>query len=91
MPEAAIPTQAVHYVSLGIADVLVNNPVLFLKVNGITYSNGYKFYDGNSSYRNFFPVYNEATGEVRLYCQTVNFGNTVPAITLTNIEVHLAN
>ena len=91
MPTEAVPAQKVDYVSLGVADVLVNNPVLLLKVNGITYANGYKVYSTNSSYRNFFPIYNETTGEVRLYCQSITFGNTLPAVTLPNIEVHLAN
>lgn len=91
MPTAAVPAQRIDYVSLGIADVLVSNPVLFLKVNGVTFANGYKIYSTNSSYRNFFPVYNETTGEVRLYCQSITFGNTLPPVTLSNIEVYLAN
>lgn len=91
MPSASVPSQSVSYQVLGTSSVLVSNPVLLLKVNDITYANGYKVYYGNSSYRNFFPVYDEQTGEIRLYCYSLTYGTTMPAITLSNIEVHLAN
>jgi hypothetical protein len=91
MPTAAVPSQNVSYKVLGITDVLVSNPVLFLKVAGVTYANGYKVYYGSSSFRNFFPVYNEQSGEIRLYCYALTYGTTLPSITLSNIEVHIAN
>lgn len=91
MPSATVPAQNVSYQVLGISSVLVSNPVLLLKVDGITYANGYKVYYNNSSYRNFFPVYDEQTGEVRLYCYSLTYGVTMPAITISNIEVYLAN
>lgn len=89
MGQAAIPKQIVQYVSVGYATV--TNPVLFLKVGGVTYANGYRVNYGSSSYRNYFPSYDEATGEIRLYCQAVTYGQDMPEATLYNIEVYLAS
>jgi hypothetical protein len=89
MAQAAIPQQAVQYVSVGYANV--TNPILFLKVNGITYGNGYRVNYGGAGYRNFFASYDESTGEIRLYCQAVTYGADLPAEILYNIEVYLAS
>lgn len=91
MPSSAVPKLQVDYVSCGIASVLVSNPLLFLKINNVAYADGYKIYLTEGSYRHFYPVYVEGTGEVRLYCRSLTFGVTMPAVTLTNIEVYIGN
>lgn len=91
MPTEYIPTQSVEYVSLGTTTANLDSPTLLLKINGIPYANGYKQNISGSRYRNFFPVYVPSTGEIRLYCQTLTYGSTtVPAETLYNIEVYIA-
>lgn len=89
MGSAAIPKQVVQYISMGYT--AITNPILFLKVSGTTYANGYRVNYGSSSYRNYFATYNESTGEVRLYSQGVTYGQDMPAATINNIEVYLAS
>ena len=89
MGQAAIPKQTIQYQSIGFS--VLSNPLLFLKVNGVFYTNGYRINYGPSSYRNFFPSYDDVTGEIRLYCQAVTYGQDMPAETLADVEVYLAN
>lgn len=91
MPTAAVPSQRLDYVILGPTNVLATNPVLFLKVGSTMYSNGYVVRYNDSSYRRFFPVFDQATSQIRLYCYSITFTTAIPAMTLTNIEVLIAN
>jgi len=86
MGSATIPTQRLHSVLVG--TLSVSNPVLMLKVNGIAYANGYRILY-SAGYRNIFPGYNASNGNVLLYCHNVAYGEDLPALSLSNVEVLL--
>jgi len=66
----------------------INNPTLLLRVNGITYANGYRV-DYAGAYQNYFPA-KDGTN-ILLYCYTVVFGQDLGQTTLPNVEVLVAS
>ena len=90
MPSHIIPTQRVDYVSVGYTTPGLTDPQLLLVIAGVSYSNSYIEYFSSSAWKAYFPAYVSATGEIRLYCHAVNYNSTVPATTLTNVEIYIA-
>jgi hypothetical protein len=84
MGSATIPTQRIDSVLVGTTSVV--NPSLMLKVDGIAYANGYRI-TYNAGYRNIFPGYDSATGNVYLYCHNVACGEDLPQLSVNNVEV----
>jgi hypothetical protein len=89
MAQAVIPTQGLQYTTVGYVTANLTDPILILKVNGVGYSNGYRITYSGDTYRNFFPTYESSTGEIRLYCQAVNYSTPTPAASLGTVEVYL--
>lgn len=89
MGQAVIPTQGLQYTTVGYVAANLADPILILKVNGIGYANGYRVTYAGDTYRNFFPTYEQSTGEIRLYCQAVNYSMPNPEITLGLVEVYV--
>jgi len=85
----ATPNLFIQSVSMG--TTTITNPVLLLKVDGVAYPNGYRINYTNSSSRNFYPVWNSSTGEIRLYCQAVAYDITLPNISLGTVEVFIGS
>lgn len=90
MPSHIIPTQRVDFVPVANITAGLTDPQLLLVVNGVSYSNTYIEYFSSSSWKAYFPAYISQTGEIRLYCHAVNYDSTVPATTLTNVEIYVA-
>ncbi len=84
MGSAIIPTQRVDSIEIG--STSISNPLLLLKVDGIVYSNGYRI-AYNAGYRNIFPGYNSSNQKIYLYCHNIAYGEDLPQISLTNVEV----
>lgn len=86
MPTIVLPSQRLDTVIIG--STTVSNPVLMLMVNGIGYANGYRI-TYVSGYRSIFPSYNSSNGDVLMHCLNIAYGEDLPALTLSNIEVSI--
>ena len=89
MGQAVIPTQDLQYTTVGYVAANLADPILLLKIDGISYANGYRINYNSDTYRNFFPSYEQSNGEIRLYCQAVNYSTATPAQTLGTVEVYI--
>lgn len=63
-------------------------PLLFVKIDGVTYANGFKFNTGGG-FRLIFPSYDSATGNVYLNSYTFAVNGTVPSWSAYDVEVLL--
>jgi hypothetical protein len=84
MGSAYVPSQTVTQIPVG--TTTVSNPYIMFTVNGVAYPNGYRV-DYVGGYRNFYGAFAPDTGLVSLACQTVAYGEDLPAFTLSNVEV----
>lgn len=85
-----VPTFTITQTIVG--STTVSNPVLFLKVGGTVYAQGYRItYGTNSSegYRNIYPAYDSSTGNILIVCQTLAVQADLPAITLSDVGVYV--
>lgn len=81
IPTQSVVTQLLTYVS--------SEPVAYIiKVSGVSYSNGYTI-NYVSGFRRIFCGYDSATQAVSLYCQQFAYGEDLPALSLTGIEVNI--
>ena len=83
MPSIVLPSQRVDTIVIGTTSI--SNPVLMLKINGIGYANGYRI-AYNSGYRSIFPGYS-SSGNILLHCINIAYGEDLPDLSLSNIEV----
>jgi hypothetical protein len=84
MGSAYVPSQTVQQIYVG--NTTVPNPYIMFTLNGVAYPNGYRV-DYVGGYRNFYGTFDPATGNCFLSCQTVAYGEDLPAFTLSNVEV----
>jgi hypothetical protein len=84
MGSAYVPSQTVQQIYVG--NTTVPNPYIMFTLNGVAYPNGYRV-DYVGGYRNFYGTFDPATGNCFLSCQTVAYGQDLPAFTLSNVEV----
>ena len=90
MGSANIPGQVIQETSVGYIQTGLSNVILFLKINGIVYPNGYRIAYNSDNIRDYFAGYNPSTGQIKLYCRIVAYNYTIPAESLT-VEVLIAN
>jgi len=84
---AYYPTQTVETVAVGQVSGASTSSFLLLVVDGVVYSNGYRInYD--RGYRLFSPVV-DTSGNISIVCIALAYGQDLPAITVSNVEVHL--
>lgn len=75
-----------------VGSTTISNPVLFLKIGGAIYAQGYRITYGTASsggYRNIYPAYDSATGNILIVCQSLAVQADLPAITLNDIGVYI--
>jgi len=67
--------------------LLLEHLFLLLSVDGIVYANGYRInYD--RGYRLFSPVV-DSNGNISIVCVALAYGEDLPAMNLSNVEVHI--
>jgi hypothetical protein len=87
MGRAYLPTQEVR--TIGIGTVSKVPSFLLMSINGISYSNGFRI-NYNSGYRLFSPSFFDNGGNnvtIGITCVSVAYGEDLPPVSLTNIEV----
>lgn len=86
-----VPGQTIQQTSVGFIQTGLSNVILFLKINGVIYSNGYRItYSNDGNVRDYFAGYNPSNGQIKLYCRVVGYNQTIPQETLS-LEVLVAN
>jgi hypothetical protein len=84
MGSAFVPSQRIEEIYVG--NTTIPNPYIMLVVNGVEYANGYRVtYAGG--YRTFYGTFDAATGNIFVACQTIAYGEDIPAFSLPNVEV----
>jgi len=84
---AYYPTQTVETVLVGTDATAIGASFLLLSVDGIVYANGYRInYD--RGYRLFSPVV-DSNGNISIVCVALAYGEDLPAMNLSNVEVHI--
>lgn len=85
-----IPTCNARSVLVGnvSSSVVTTAPLIFIKIDGIIYANGYRF-NTVGGYRSIFGSYVSSTGNVYLNSYTFAVTDTVPAWSSSNVEVML--
>jgi hypothetical protein len=81
---AYYPTQTVE--SFVIGSTNVQNPILLLRVGGVSYSNGFRTLYG-SGYRIIFPGYSSTTNEIFLSCIALAYGSDLGTFDVSDMEV----
>jgi len=85
MPSAYVPSATTDRVYIG--STTIPNPIMFLSIGGIVYSNGYTETSGTNS-RTIFPVC-DSNGSVYLVSNNIVYGADMPSITINNVEVFI--
>ena len=85
IPTCSIQTQLVGNIS---SSVVTASPLIFIKLDGIIYANGYRF-NTTGGYRNVYGSYVSSTGNVYLNSYTFAVTDTVPAWSPSSVEVML--
>ena len=80
----AIPSQQMHVIPLGIA--AVSNQAPLLRVGNQVYVNGFRQYY-NIGYRCVFPGI-ASDGMLALYCHSIIYGQDLPPLDLSDVEVY---
>ena len=85
VPTCSLQSQLVGNIP---SSVVTATPLLFVKVDGVTYVNGYRF-NTTGGFRNVYASYVASTGNVYLNSYTFAVSDTVPAWSTSNVEVLL--
>jgi hypothetical protein len=84
MGSAYVPSQEIVEILVG--NTTIPAPYIILVVNGVEYANGYRV-TYNGGYRTFYGTFDAATGNIFVACQTIAYGEDLPAFSLPNVEV----
>lgn len=84
----SIDTPQIQVESVNVGTTAVSNPTFILEIGGVLYGDQYT--SSTSSYsRTVFPTYTSSNNRVKLTCISIAITATCPALTLSNVKVHV--